>query len=222
MNPVRVRSITVIGLLILTTTITTGCDYLGLGPTPGPPLPRTSEPSLPQATPTPTPTLPATGSDDAGDSGEPGASVDPGDPFGAAEATYRTGIATLTVGEQVITLGRLAGIGTYFAEFGADVIWTGNDGWYLQVGGAKPNIGPIGIPAYIAIDWVHDGQHWVSWDADGCAVTIDQADPAGVRGTAECTNMRWVDAIAGNLADEPPAIAGQPPFAVSIQFVARP
>ena len=92
----------------------------------------------------------------------------------------------------------------------------------MQVGGAKPNIGPLGIPAYVSLDWVHDGQHWVSWDANGCEVMIIQADPAGVRGVASCKDMRWVDAIAGNLADEPTPIAGQPPFGVTIQFVARP
>jgi hypothetical protein len=239
MSPVRVRSITVVGLLILTTTLTTGCDSLGIGPTAGaterPAVQPSPSGTIGQSGPTETPTLPVTGSDEPGDDGGPGDgaepsdglpgdgdSVDLGDPFGRPEATYSTGTATLTMGDTVITLDRIAGTGTYFAEFGGDVIWTGDSGWYLQVGGAKPNLGPTDIPAYISLDWVHDGQHWISWDEDGCQVDVIQADPAGIRGTAACANMRWVDAIAGNLADEPTPIAGQSAFAVTLQFVARP
>ena len=205
MNPVRVRSIAIVGLLILTTTITTGCDILlGLRPT-DVPLPRTGD----------VPLLP-TPSDD------PDESTDPGDPFGPPEATYRSGTATLAIDGDEVTLGRLAAPATYFEEFGANLIWTGGDGWYLQVGAAKADVGPFGLPAYLAIDHVHDGQHWVSWDPDGCTITIIQADPAGVRGTASCKNMRWVDSIANGLAEEPTPVAGQPPFAAEITFVARP
>ncbi|HEY7132086.1 MAG TPA: hypothetical protein VH440_07525, partial [Candidatus Limnocylindrales bacterium] len=106
---------------------------------------------------------------------EPTASELPGDPFGAAEATYRVGTATLTIGSTIHRLTRLAGPGTYFHEFGSDVVWTSGDGWYLQVGGAKPNDDEAKLPAYIAIDWVHDGQHWVTWDPSGCKITIDAA-----------------------------------------------
>jgi hypothetical protein len=251
---VRVRSVTVVGLLILTTALTIACGAFGLGPTARPTDRPAAQPS-PSATgptggtePEASPTLPVTGTDDPGPGADPGASAaagqsadpeasddpndeedtgnggpgDLGDPFGRPDASYHTGTATLTIGERVITLDRLAGTGSFFNEFGADIIWTGDDGWYVQVGGAKSNIGPLGIPAYVSLDWVHDGQHWVSWDANGCEVMIIQADPAGVRGVATCKDMRWVDAIAGNLADEPTPIAGQPAFGVMVQFVARP
>jgi hypothetical protein len=239
---VKVRSITVVGLLIFTTTAIWGCDAFGtpkpsrapVGAAASPsrvPLPQTGGSEPPVASPTATPVEPsaapessASPDDDLEPDGsqEPDSSSLPGDPFGKAEATYRTGSATLTIGKQVIALERLAGTGTYFAEFGADVIWTGDAGWYVQLGGAKPSKGPIGIPAYIALDWVHDGQHWTSWDEDGCRVTILEADPGGVRGIASCSNMRWVDAIAGALADEPTPILGQAPFSAAVTFVARP
>jgi len=233
---VRVRSITVVGLLIFTTTITAGCDAVAPQPSsPGGasvthspvPLPLTGGSDTPVSL-TPDASPGRSTSDDPGstpgpdDTPDPEDSPEPADPFGPAEATYRTGSATLTVEKQVIALDRLAGTGTYFAEFGADVIWTGDDGWYVQLGGAKPSAGPVGIPAYIALDWVHDGQHWTSWDEDGCRVTILEADPGGVRGIATCANMRWVDAIAGALAEEPTPIAGQAPFSAAMTFVARP
>ena len=116
MTAVKVRRVSIIGLLIFTTTATAGCDYL-LGLQTAPNATRAPSGDVP---------LPPTGPED-----DPEASFDPGDPFGAAEATYRSGTATLTVGDDVISLDRLAGPGTYFAEFGADVIWTGDDGWYV-------------------------------------------------------------------------------------------
>jgi hypothetical protein len=223
--PSRIQRVEVIALLILSATLTSGCDYLaGLERTLKPPtgdaaLPPTGDVSPPPIGDVSPPSNgglapPATRDDD------PDATFDPGDPYGPAEATYRTGRATLTIGNDVITLDRLAGPGTYFAEFGADVIWTSKSGWYVQLGGAKANIGPLEIPAYIALDRVKDGQHWVSWDPDGCRVSIKQADRGAVRGTASCTNMRWVDAIAGGLAEEPTPIRGQPPFSATITFFA--
>lgn len=152
----------------------------------------------------------------------PVASDDPSDPFGPAEATYHRGVASLTTGSTIHRLTRLAGPGTYFHEFGSDVVWTSGDGWYLQVGGAKPNSDQATLPAYIAIDWVHDGQHWVTWDPSGCDITIDKADKSGLAGTAKCKDMRWVDAIVAGLADEPTPVVGQAAFSVRIEFQAAP
>ena len=141
---------------------------------------------------------------------------------GPAEATYHRGVASLTTGSTIHRLTRLAGTGTYFHEFGLDVVWTSGDGWYLQVGGAKPNSDEATLPAYIAIDWVHDGQHWVTWDPSGCDITIDKADKSGLAGTAKCKDMRWVDAIVAGLADEPTRVVGQAAFSVRIEFAAAP
>jgi hypothetical protein len=204
-TPVRIRRVTIIGLLIFTTTVTAGCEYLRT-------LESTAALPLASAAPSAAPT--------------PDTSDDPGtgntDPFGPAQSTYRTGSATLTIGDSVIKLDRLAGTGTMFKEFGADVVWAGEDGWYLQVGGATTKTGPEILPPYISLDRVANGQHWVTWDPDGCEVKVTQADPGGVEGTATCKNMRWVDAIAGGLSEEPDPIEGQAAFGATISFVARP
>lgn len=170
------------------------------------------------------PTLPLTGESAAPTDGEDLETPEPqpGDPFGAPDSSYHQGFATIHIGQGIKVLDRLASPGTYYKEFGADVVWNGADGWYLQIGEAKPSNQPVEFPAYIAIDWVHDGQHWISWDPSGCRITIDQADRAGIRGTASCSQLVWVDAIVGGLADEPTPIPGQAPFSAEITFRANP
>ena len=233
----RVRRVTFFGLLILTTTTATAA--CGSSDVSGPPTGRSSvasrEPSsgVPSTTvgqpsgaptaappsteaPSPSATLPPTGDDD------PDATFDPGDPFGVPRARYLSGTATMTIGDQVLTLDRLAAPGTLFKEFGADVIWANDDGWYIQLGGGKANPGPTDDPAYISLDRVTHGQHWISWDPVGCRISVLEADTVGVRGTASCSNMQWVDAIAGGMAEEPTPIAGQAPFGAEITFLATP
>jgi hypothetical protein len=240
---VRVRGATRVGLLVLTTAIATtavACgdatvpsassgpsgSAAGLVATPSPAASSDGAPSSSDdlASDSASPTLPLTG-----ESAEPTDGEDletpepqPGDPFGAPDGSYHQGFATITVGPRVISLDRLAAPGTFYKEFGADVVWNGPDGWYLQIGEAKPSNQPVEFPAYIAIDWVHDGQHWISWDPSGCRITIDQADRAGIRGTASCSQLVWVDAIVGGLADEPTPIPGQAPFSAEITFRANP
>ena len=215
----------IVVLLMATATLASGCQYLAaLDDTLKPPTGDVVEPPTGDVLPPTGDVSPPPGGDGLvppATNDDPDATFDPGDPYGPAEANYTRGKASLTIGKDVITLDRLASTGTYFKEFGADVIWTGEDGWYVQLGGAKATAGPIDIPAYLAFDRVHDGQHWVSWDPDGCKITIDQADRGGVRGSATCKNMRWVDAIATSLAEEPTPIPGQAPFSVTLTFRAN-
>jgi len=258
-SPVGVRRVTRVGLLILTTTITTATAACGdatvpsAGATGGPTAsgsaagtggPAASTGVAGTAAPAASdagaasgsgsdpgggsasggPTLPLTGETAEPTDGEDLETPEPqpGDPFGAPDGSYRQGSATVTIGPRVMTLDRLAAPGTYYKEFGSDVVWNGADGWYLQIGEAKPSNQPVEFPAYIALDWVHDGQHWISWDPSGCRISIDQADRAGIRGTASCSQLVWVDAIVGGLADEPTPIPGQAPFSAEITFRAAP
>ncbi len=227
MNGSRIQRTELAVLLVMAATLASGCQYLvGIENTLRPPTGDVAEPPIGDVS-SPAPddiSSPPTGDvvEPEDDAGNPDATIAPTDPFGPAEATYHTGTASIRIGKDVITLDRLASPGTYFKEFGADVIWTGADGWYVQLGGAKANIGPVDIPAYLAFDRVHDGQHWVSWDPDGCKVTIKKADRGGVSGTATCKNMRWVDAIATSLAEEPTPIPGQPAFSATVTFRATP
>ena len=148
---------------------------------------------------------------------DPGASFDPGAPFGTPEATYRTGTATVVMGDQIISLGRLASQGVLTPGYGADVVWAGEDGWYLRVSGAQPT---GGYP-YITIDRVADGRHMTSYDATGCQVKVARADKTGVEGTASCKTLTWVDAISSPMMGGPLPSEG-PSFTAEITFEAAP
>lgn len=152
---------------------------------------------------------------------DPGASFDPDAPFGPPEATYRTGKATVTIGDQVVTLDRLVGTGTLQKTYGAEVVWTGDEGWYLRVGSMLPKGTAGDFGAYLSVDRVADGRHLSTYDSAGCQVNVVRADTTGVEGTASCKNLNWFDAIGGSMAGGPPPSEG-PSFAAEITFEAAP
>jgi len=150
----------------------------------------------------------------------PPPSFDPEAPFGSPVATYRSGTATVTMGDQVVTLDHLVNAGSLNSEFGAEVTWAGGDGWYLRVLGVLPQGTPGGFP-YLTIDRVADGRHLTSYDLATCTFTIERADATGIAGKASCKSLTWVDAIGGSLASGPMPSEG-PPFAAEVTFEATP
>jgi hypothetical protein len=146
-------------------------------------------------------------------------------PLPSPQATYRTGTATITIGDETIVLDRLNGPGSLFDTFGAEAGWTDGQGWYLRVSGASMG-GAFFSGAYVTFDRIVTVQHWSIYDTSRCIVTIDQADTRGLAGSALCRGLRWTDALASfggfGVSPEPAYIDGQPAFDAEVTFEAVP
>jgi hypothetical protein len=193
----------VVGLLVSTALILSGCQYLLGGLTGGPMV------------------LP-------GGSFDPGAfgSFDPG-AFGSIpppDATYKTGSATVKIDGTSSTYGTLAGPASLMADFGANAIWTDGKGHYVQVVGAKTGNPLVDSgAAFVQVEQIVDDHHWTSGDASGCTVDVTSADKTRFSGTASCKGLRWSDAIAPFDASGNPAfVAGEAPFDLEVTFQATP
>ena len=152
---------------------------------------------------------------------DPGASFDPEAPFGPPEATYHTGKATVTIGDQVIVMDHLFGEAVLLKEFGADLTWTDGAGWYLRAGGMGTGA-PLGAGyTMVTIDHVADGRHLTAFGDQGCQTKLERADKTGVQGTPSCKSLRWTDALGGGLFNGPKP-TDEPAFAAEITFEAAP
>jgi hypothetical protein len=201
----------VVGLLVATAFILSGCQYL-MGAMMGGPI------GLPGGSFDPG----AFGSFDPGDFG----SFDPGafGSFPPADAIYKTGSATVKIDGTSSTYGTLAGPASLMADLGANAMWTDGHGHYLLVAGAKSGNPLIdGGSDFVQVEQIVDDHHWMTGDPSDCKVDVTTADKTGFSGTASCKGLRWSDAIAPFDASGNPAfVAGQAPFDLEVTFQAKP
>jgi hypothetical protein len=201
----------VIGLLVATAFILSGCQYL-MGAMMGSPI-----------------VLPG-GSFDPGAFGsfDPGGfgSFDPGafGSFSPPAATYKTGSATVKIDGTSSTYDTLTGPASLMPDFGANAMWTDGHGHYVQVVGAKTGSPLIDSEAgFVEVEQIVDDHHWMAGDESGCTVDVTSADKTGFSGTASCKGLRWSDAMAPVDASGNPAyVAGQAPFDLEVTFRATP
>lgn len=195
----------VIGLLIATAFVLSGCQYLLGGMLGGPVI------------------LPG-GSFDPGDFGsfDPGdfGSFDPGPVFSLPPPleTYTKGSATVTIDGKTTTLGSLNGTAATYEDLGAQVGWTDGAGLYLRFYGEP---GSEFGDGFVLLDRVVDGKHWTTADPAGCKVTTAETAAKELSGTASCHGLRWADAIGSGPLDSS-FIAGQAPFDLEVTFEAKP
>ena len=195
----------IVGLLVGTAFVLSGCQYLLGGMMGGPVI-------LP----------PIGGSFDPGAFG----SFDPNDPgfsLPPPEATYVTGSATVTIDGAASTYGTLEDPGALIADYGANAIWTDNAGHYLQIYGARSGNAAIDSAAqFLSIEQVADGNHWTAFNQPGCKLDVTRADKTGFTGTATCTGLRWTNAIAPvDASGNPSYIEGRAPFDLEVTFEAK-
>ncbi|HEY7590785.1 MAG TPA: hypothetical protein VH723_07315 [Candidatus Limnocylindrales bacterium] len=141
-------------------------------------------------------------------------------------ATYRTGTATLTLEDgSRIVLDRINAGPHVWSSFGTEVRWFGTDaadGWNFKINGAGMD---TPFPSALAtFDRVAGGQHWTTLFSDACDLDVEKADKTGIRGTASCEGLRWVDALDGYSMglNTPSPVEGQPRFDVTVTFEASP
>ena len=186
--------------------VLSGCQYL-LGPMVGGPI---------------YPIDPGFGSFDPGEFG----SFDPNEPafsMPPPAAIYETGSATVTIGDSVTSLDRLAAPGSLMTDYGGSALFTDGAGNYLQVYGAKPGGSTFIEPAFLTIDRIADGRHMTASDPVGCKVTITAADTTSFAGSASCKGLRWMDALAPyGATGHPIYIKDLPAFDAEVAFSAKP
>jgi hypothetical protein len=165
-----------------------------------------------------------TGPNDGGGVTGPFESFGPDGPPGPSPlATYSKGRAALALSDgSTVVLERLSPGPHLYTEFGSNVRWSNADGWYLTVAGASAADGAFGA-AYLQLDRIQDHAHWTSDDPSRCHVVIQAANPGGLRGTAACSGLRWIDNLGGNGFGAPLSpLPGQLPFDAQISFEATP
>lgn len=156
------------------------------------------------------------------------------EPFPTVLATYATGSATLQMKRgdvaETVTFNRI-GPGSQLGSFvGANVTWRNEDGWVLQVTAFDTMFGsPEAAGPYsgdVVLQLIADHELWRadSYATTGprCIIDLDHVSETGVRGTATCKGLRWVDGTAGPLFPEPVYIEGQEPFDAEVTFEATP
>ena len=195
-------------MLVAAALVLSGCQYL-LGPLVGGPIYPVDPGDF--------------GSFDPGEFGsfdpnEPGFSIPP------PAATYKTGSATVTIGDSVKTLDRLAAPGSLMTDYGGNAIFTDGAGTYLQVYGAKPGASTFETePPFLTIERIADGRHLTAFDPTGCKVTITTADTTSFAGSGSCKALRWSDALAPyDPSGRPSYVEGEQPFDVEVEFSAKP
>ena len=142
-------------------------------------------------------------------------------------ATYRSGTASIAIkGGDTIKLDTIAPGSGLDSIFGSNVRWTGPSGWNLRISGAGSAQGlgaAIGAGgAMIAFDQIADGHHWTTFDPTRCIVDIKVADAKGIRGTASCKGVEWIDALDMQFGPLGPKPAPAPKFDAEVTFEAVP
>ena len=138
------------------------------------------------------------------------------------EAEFKTGRASLALSDgSGAELLRVEPGSGFDSANGAHAGWTDDAGWSLRLtvppGGAGNGGAGNGGKASVKIRREADGVAW-SARADDCQVAADQADNAGLRGTATCSGLRWVPERGG--ADQAPPFDAE--FDAEITFEANP
>jgi hypothetical protein len=138
-------------------------------------------------------------------------------------ATYRTGSATLTLGDDApIELGTVNDGALYDDFMGGEAVWSNGEGWYLRAIGVTEG-GVFGSFSYLTIDRIVGVEHWTTSDPTRCVLTIESADATGLRGTASCRGLRWADAMSSyGMGPEPRYVPGEDEFDAEIRFEALP
>ena len=196
----------VVGLLVATAFILSGCQYLLGGMMGGPMI-------LPGGSFDPG----AFGSFAPGDFG----SFDPNDPIFSMPpplATYTKGAATVTIDGRTTAMDSLNGKAAIYQDLGAEVGWTDGAGLYLRFYGEPGS--PYG-DGFVLLDRVVDGKHWTTADPVGCKVTTAETAAKELSGTASCHGLRWADAI-GSGPLQSALVAGEPAFDAEVTFQATP
>ncbi len=146
-------------------------------------------------------------------------------PTPSVVATYRTGSATIELGDgTTIELDRLADGATLMSETGTSVRWSSPDGWHVTLQGAGSEFG-LGPAAYLQLDLVQESEHWTTaYDSSRCIVDVEVADESAVRGTATCRGVQWYDALDQGVGweMEGPEALDEPEFDAEIAFEATP
>jgi hypothetical protein len=140
-------------------------------------------------------------------------------------ARYPTGTATVVIdGGAPLVMDRVTTPGRLDEGYGAEVVLSNEDGWFVRISGATTDSSFLGFASgWVTLDRITDGHHWTTMDPSRCIVTVSQADERGLEGTASCKGLRWVDAVGGSqLGFEPAYVEGQAPFDAEITFEARP
>ena len=113
--------------------------------------------------------------------------------------------------------GKLNGTAGIYPDLGTNVSWTDGAGMYLQffndpVSGLSDG--------FVVLDRIADNKHATIADPSVCKVALTKSDPQGLSGSATCTGARWADAISSPLG--PNLIDGEPAFDAKITFEATP
>ncbi len=136
-------------------------------------------------------------------------------------ATFRTGSATVKLNDgTTVVLDQLRPGSSMETVMGSDVRWSNADGWNLTIFGAGASPGFAAGGSEVELDRIVDNQHLATFDASSCGLTVTTADATGLRGTASCTGLQWVDALNVPL-DAPPSGIGDA-FDAEITFAAQP
>ena len=139
--------------------------------------------------------------------------------FGEPLATYATGSASLVIDGETIVLDQLSRGPHLYDGFGADVYWFNDDGWGLRL--TSYDAGLMGV-GDITIDRVRT-TYWSASGYDDCILELDLVDETGVRGSATCDGLRWVDQLrGGGWSGGPPYVDGEPAFDATVEFSAAP
>ena len=168
------------------------------------------------------PTGSAFGSADPGQffSFDPGdfASFEPEFSLPAPTAVFTRGSATLAIDGKTIDLDRLASTAAMYPSFGTEATWTDGKGMYVRFYGS----GDEHDAWFISFDRIADGNHWTTDDPTRCTVALDHADKTGIKGTASCKGVRWIDTMAAFASGDEAYVPGQDPFDARITFQATP
>jgi hypothetical protein len=142
-------------------------------------------------------------------------------PIPSAQATFTTGSATLERNGQTVELDELSGPAGIGGELGTKVTWTDGQGLYLSYFGL-PEMPLMPDTAYLSLDWIADGRHWMLLDATRCVTTTARADETGVVGTATCRGLKWSDwhSMMSGMGF-PQEVPGEPAFDAEITFEAH-
>lgn len=137
-------------------------------------------------------------------------------------ATFTKGRAAVTIaGQDPIVLERLSPGPHVISDYGTQVQWSNEDGWYLGVMKFNAGLG-YDEPAAISLDRLDAHRHWTVWDGlQGCTVTLSRATATGVEGTASCTGLRWSDFMTPPSFDgKATYVDGEAPFDLEATFSA--
>jgi hypothetical protein len=150
----------------------------------------------------------------------------PADTFGGTVASYQTGHATMTIGDQTIKLDQISPGPHLMRDLGAEVYWFNDAGWGLRLSGGG-GASAFAMPASVAIDRVRTTYLSAMDDNGECKVKLDEIDEQGLRGTATCTGLRWADMLRGGIGGYGDTggdryDTGEPPFDATITFEALP